>query len=51
MDYSLVTNQIVFDIDEIVELLEEYLDEFILLEHYYEDQLLESSIIFLRILR
>lgn len=47
MDYSLVTNQIVFDVDGIVELLEEYLDEFILLEHYYEDQLLESSIIFL----
>lgn len=47
MDYSLVTNHIVFDMDGVIEVLEEYLDEFILLEHYYEDQLLESSIIFL----
>ena len=47
MDYSLVTNHIVFDMDGVIEVLEEYLDEYILMEHYYEDQLLESSIIFL----
>jgi hypothetical protein len=33
--------------DGVIEVLEEYLDEYILMEHYYEDQLLESSIIFL----
>ena len=47
MDYSLVSNHIVFDIDEILEMLEEYIEEYLLLEHYFEDQLIESSIIYL----
>lgn len=47
MDYTLISNQIVFDIDEVMEMLEEYMDEYILMEHYYEEQLLESSIIYL----
>ncbi len=47
MDYALVNNHIVFDIDEIVEMIEEYIEEFLLLEHYFEDQLIESSIIYL----
>lgn len=47
MDYSLVSNHIVFDIDEIMEMIEEYIEEYLLLEHYFEDQLIESSIIYL----
>lgn len=47
MDYTLISNQIVFDIDEILEMLEEYLEEYLLLERYFEDQLVESSIIYL----
>lgn len=47
MDYSLIGNHIVFDIDEILEMLEEYIEEYLLLEHYFEDQLIESSIIYL----
>ena len=47
MDYTLISSHMAFDIDEIVEMLEEYTDEYVLLEHYYEDQLLDSSIIFL----
>lgn len=47
MDYSLISSHIAFDVDEIIEMLEEYIDEYVLLEHYFEDQLLESSIIFL----
>jgi hypothetical protein len=45
MDYTLVSNHIVFDVDEIMEMLEEYTEEYLLLEHYFEDQLIESSII------
>lgn len=47
MDYSLVSSHIVFDIDEILEMIEEYIEEYLLLEHYFEDQLVESSIIYL----
>ncbi|NLJ76722.1 MAG: hypothetical protein GX325_05630 [Peptococcaceae bacterium] len=47
MDYSLVSNHIVFDIDEMLEIIEEYIEEYILLEHYFEDQLIESSIVYL----
>lgn len=47
MDYTLISSQIVFDIDEIIEMLEDYIDAYVLMEHYFEDQLLESSIIFL----
>lgn len=47
MDYTLISNHIVFDIDEILEMLEEYLEEYLLLERYFEDQLVESSIIYL----
>ncbi len=47
MDYNLISNQIVYDIDEILEMLEEYLEEYLLLERYFEDQLVESSIIYL----
>ncbi|MFX4260722.1 hypothetical protein ACOBQJ_00835 [Pelotomaculum propionicicum] len=47
MDYSLVSNHIVFDIDEILEMIEEYIEEYLLLEHYFEDQLVESTIIYL----
>ncbi len=47
MDYSLVSSHIVFDIDEILEIIEEYIEEYLLLEHYFEDQLIESSIIYL----
>ncbi len=47
MDYSLISSHIVFEIDEILELLEEYMEEYVLLEHYYEDQMLESSIVFI----
>lgn len=46
MDYSLISNQIIFEIDEIVEMLEEFIDEYVLIEHYYEDQLLEAQIIY-----
>ena len=47
MDYSLITSHIIYDVDEIVEILEENLDEYVLMEHYLEDQLLESSVILL----
>ncbi len=47
MDYSLVSNHIVFEIDEILEMVEEYIEEYLLLEHYFEDQLVESTIIYL----
>ncbi len=47
LDYTLVSNHIVFDIDEIMEMIEEYMEEYILLEHYFEDQLVESSIVYL----
>lgn len=47
MDYSLITSHIIYDVDEIVEMLEENLDEYVLMEHYLEDQLLESSVILL----
>lgn len=47
MDYSLIGNHIVFDIDEIIEMLEEYLEEYLLLERYFEGQLIDSSIIYL----
>ena len=47
MDYTLISNHIVFDIDEILEMLEEYLEEYLLVERYFEDQLVESSIIYL----
>ncbi|MDD2442904.1 MAG: hypothetical protein PHS52_00175 [Desulfotomaculaceae bacterium] len=47
MDYSLISNHMVFDIDEVLEIFDEYIEELILLEHYFEDQLIESSIIFL----
>lgn len=33
--------------DEIVEMLEEYIDEYVLMEHYLEDQLIESSILYI----
>ena len=46
MDYTLVSNLIVFDVDEIMEMLEEYIEEYLLLEHYFEEQLIESSIIY-----
>jgi hypothetical protein len=45
LNYSLITSHIIYDIDEIVETLEENLDEYVLIEHYLEDQLLESSVI------
>jgi len=47
LDYSLITSNIIYDIDEIVEMLEENLDEYVLMEHYLEDQLLESSVFLL----
>jgi hypothetical protein len=47
LDYSLITSHIIYDIDEIVEMLEENLDEYVLMEHYLEDQLLESSVFLL----
>lgn len=47
MDYTLISNHIVFDMDEILEMLEEYMDEHVLMEHYFEDQLLESIIIYI----
>jgi L-rhamnose mutarotase len=47
LDYALITSQIVFDIDEIVELLEENLDEYVLMEHYIEEQLIESCVLLL----
>lgn len=47
MDYSLITSHIIYDLDEIVEILEENLDEYVLMEHYLEDQLLESCVILL----
>lgn len=46
MDYTLISNHMVFDMDEILEMLEEYMEEYVLMEHYFEDQLLESSIIY-----
>ncbi|MDD3654074.1 MAG: hypothetical protein PHO01_07810 [Desulfotomaculaceae bacterium] len=46
MDYSLINNRIIFEIDEIIELLEDLIDEYVLLEHYYEDQLIEAQIIY-----
>ncbi|TEB15482.1 hypothetical protein Psfp_02130 [Pelotomaculum sp. FP] len=47
LNYSLITSHIIYDVDEIVEMLEENLDEYVLMEHYLEDQLLESSVILL----
>ncbi|MDD4170402.1 MAG: hypothetical protein PHD36_09170 [Desulfotomaculaceae bacterium] len=46
MDYSLISNHIIFDIDEIIEVLEDFIDEYVLIEHYYEDQLMEAHIIY-----
>lgn len=47
MDYSLINCQVVFDVDEIVEMLESLLEEFVLVEHYYGEQLIEAQIIYL----
>jgi hypothetical protein len=47
VDYSLVNSQVVLDIDEIVEMLESLLEEFVLIEHYYAEQLVEAQIIYL----
>lgn len=47
MNYSLVSNHMVFDIDEILEIIEEFIEEYVLLEHYFEEQLVESSIVYL----
>ncbi|OPY57337.1 MAG: hypothetical protein A4E55_01733 [Pelotomaculum sp. PtaU1.Bin035] len=46
MDYNLISNQIIFEVDEIVETLEDFIGEYILIEHYYEDQLIEAQIIY-----
>lgn len=46
MDYTLISSRIIFDIDEIVEMLEELIDEYTLVEHYFEEQLLEAQIIY-----
>lgn len=46
MDYSLVNSRIVFEMDEIVEILEDLIDDYVLIEHYYEEQLLEAQIIY-----
>ncbi len=47
MDYSLITNYMALEIDDIIEMFDEYIEELILLEHHYGDQLIESSIVFL----
>jgi hypothetical protein len=47
VEYSLISSQIIIDVDEIVEMLEELIDEYILVEHYYEEQLIEAQIIYL----
>ena len=47
MDYSLINCQVVFEVDEIVEALETFLEEFVLVEHYYGDQLIEAQIIYM----
>lgn len=47
LDYNLICNYIAFDLDEIMEMLEEYcLEKYVLLDHYFEDQLVESSVVF-----
>jgi len=46
LDYSLISNQIIFEMDEIVELLEDFIDEYILIEHYYEEQLIDAQIVY-----
>lgn len=47
MDYNLISSYAAFDIDEILEMLEEYsLEKYILLDHYFEEQLVESSVIY-----
>ncbi len=45
MDYSLIKSHILFDVDEIMEILEEYTNEHVLVEHYFDDQLLDTNII------
>ncbi|MCL2766162.1 MAG: hypothetical protein FWD21_00580 [Peptococcaceae bacterium] len=47
MDYSLINCQVVFEIDEIVEMLESLMEEFVLVEHYYCEQLIEAQILFM----
>jgi len=46
VDYNLVNSRIVFDSDDIVEILEDLIDDYILIEHYYEEQLIEAQIIY-----
>lgn len=43
----MISSYMTFDIDEILEMLEEYLDKYVLLDHYSEEQLLESNVIFI----
>ncbi len=45
MEYSLVTSQIFFNVEEIVEILEEYIGEYVLIEHYFEDYLIETRVL------
>lgn len=47
LEYSLITSQIFFDIDEILEILEEYIGDYVLIEHYFEDYLVESKVTFI----
>jgi len=47
LDLSLIRNYLVFNIEEILEMLEEYIDEYVMVEHYYEDELVESTIIYI----
>jgi len=46
VDYSLVNSRIVFETDDIIEMLEDFIDEYILIEHYYDEQLIEAQIIY-----
>lgn len=46
MDYNLVNSRIVFEADDIVEMLEDLIDDYVLIEHYYEEQLIEAQIIY-----
>lgn len=46
MDYRLVNSRVVFDADDIIEILEDFIDEYVLIEHYYEEQLIDAQIIY-----
>lgn len=46
MDYSLVNSQIVFETDDIIEILEDFIEEYILIEHYFDEQLIEAQIVY-----